>query len=133
MTIDHIGIVVSSIEIAADYYVHSFGLRRSGGTIKDTLQDVELQFLEDDRGQRIELIQPASAASPVARAVKTGGGLNHICYRVADLEETMRTLVAEGAKLVSEPTPAVAFDGRRVAFLYTRQRELIELVEIERR
>ena len=133
MTIDHVGVVVRSIGDASDYYTRTFGLRRVGGPITDTLQDVELQFLEDDRGQRIELIQPSSEGSPVARALKTGGGLNHICYRVDDLEGTMRTLLADGAKLVREPMPAVAFEGRRVTFLYTRQRELVELVETERR
>ena len=133
MTIDQIGIVVPGIDAASDYYVRTFGLRKIGGAIKDALQDVELQFLEDDRGQRIELIQPASDASPAARALKTGGGFNHICYRVDDLDATIHTLLAEGAKLVREPMPAVAFDGRRVSFLYTRQRELIELVETGRR
>jgi len=133
MIIDHIGVVVGSLDAAAAYYASSFGLREVGGRIVDALQDVELQFLEDDAGARIELIRPLSADSPAARALKTGGGLNHICYRVADLEASMQALVANDAKVVREPLPAVAFDGRRVAFLYTRQRELIEFVEAERR
>ena len=133
MTIDHVGVVVSSIEAAAEYYERSFGLRRVGGAIADPLQDVELQFLEDDRGQRIELIQPASPDSPVVRALKVGGGLNHIGYRVGDLDAAVRALLADGAKMVREPVPAVAFDGRRVTFLYTRQRELVELVEADHR
>jgi len=41
-------------------------------------------------------------------------------------------MVATGAKVVREPLPAVAFDGRRVTFLYTRERELIEFVEAGR-
>ena len=133
MTIDHIGIVVGSLAGAAAYYTSTFGLREIGGRIVDPLQDVELQFLEDDGGARLELIRPLSPESPAARALKHGGGLNHICYRVADLESSVRALVANNAKVVREPMPAVAFDGRRVAFLYTRQRELVEFVEAERR
>jgi methylmalonyl-CoA/ethylmalonyl-CoA epimerase len=132
MTIDHVGIVVSSLDGATAYYTTTFGLRVINGRIVDPLQDVELQFLEDDGGARVELICPLSADSPAARALKQGGGLNHICYRVADLESSMKTLVDNGAKVVREPLPAVAFDGRRVAFLYTRQRELIEFVETSR-
>ena len=132
MTIDHVGIVVGSLEASAEYYTRQFGLKPIGGPMVDPLQDVELQFLEDDRGARLELIRPLSADSPVARALKQGGGLNHICYRVADLESSVRALVAADAKLVREPQPAVAFNGRRVAFLYTRQRELVEFVEAER-
>jgi methylmalonyl-CoA/ethylmalonyl-CoA epimerase len=132
MTIDHIGVVVTSIDGAEAYYTQQFGLRPVGGRIVDPLQDVELQFLEDDAGARLELIRPLSADSPAARALKQGGGLNHICYRVTDLESSMKALVANDAKVVREPLPAVAFDGRRVAFLYTRQRELVEFVELER-
>jgi methylmalonyl-CoA/ethylmalonyl-CoA epimerase len=133
MTIDHIGIVVGSVEGAVTYYLEQFGLRTVGARIVDPLQDVELQFLEDDRGVRLELIRPLSADSPAARALKYGGGLNHICYRVADLQSSVNALLATDAKLVRAPQPAVAFNGRSVAFLYTRQRELVELVEAEPR
>jgi methylmalonyl-CoA/ethylmalonyl-CoA epimerase len=133
MTIDHIGIVVGSLDDAARYYTACFSLRAVGGRVVDPLQDVELQFLEDECGTRLELIRPLTADSPAARALKHGGGLNHICYRVADLEASVQALVAHDAKVVREPLPAVAFNGRRVAFLYTRQRELVEFVEAERR
>jgi methylmalonyl-CoA/ethylmalonyl-CoA epimerase len=132
MTIDHVGIVVGSLERAAAYYISAFGLRTVRDRIVDPLQDVELQFLEDDGGARLELIHPLSENSPVARALKQGGGLNHICYRVADLESSIQAMVANGAKVVREPLPAAAFDGRRVTFLYTRERELIEFVEAGR-
>lgn len=132
MTIDHVGIVVGSLERAVAYYSSVFGLRLVRERIVDPLQDVELQFLEDDGGTRLELIHPLSENSPVARALKQGGGLNHICYRVEDLESSIQAMVANGAKVVREPLPAVAFDGRRVTFLYTRERELIEFVEAGR-
>ena len=131
MAIDHVGVVVESLEVSASYYIRHFGLRPIGGPIVDPLQDVELQFLEDDRGQRIELIRPVSATSPAARALAAGGGVNHICYRVEDLRAALASLNGDGAKTVREPMPAVAFNGRLVAFVYTRQRELIELVEAE--
>jgi hypothetical protein len=51
---------------------------------------------------------------------------------VEDLESSIQAMVANGAKVVREPLPAVAFDGRRVTFLYTRERELIEFVEAGR-
>ena len=130
MTIDHIGIVVRSLDEAQAYYMQQFGYRPIGARIVDPLQDVELQFLEDDAGVRVELIRPLSDASAAARAVNQGGGLNHICYRVKDLDASVNALVASDAKLVREPRPAVAFNGKRVAFLYTRQRELVEFVEL---
>ena len=94
--------------------------------------DGPLGFVEDDAGARLELIRPLSVDSPVARALTHGGGLNHICYQVPDLDSSVQSLLATDAKLVRAPQPAVAFNGRRVAFLYTRQRELVEFVEAER-
>jgi methylmalonyl-CoA/ethylmalonyl-CoA epimerase len=132
MIIDHVGVVVGSLAESCAYYERNFGLRPIGGRIVDPLQDVELQFLADDGGARLELIRPLSADSPSARALKHGGGLNHICYRVPDLDASVAALIASDAKLVRPPLPAVAFAGRRVAFLYTRQRELVEFVETER-
>src|SRR5437870_13033116 len=99
MIIDHVGVVVGSLDAAETYYTSHFGLRVVGGRIVDPLQDVELQFLEDDAGARIELIRPLSADSPASRALASGGGLNHICYRVADLDASMRSLVANDAKV----------------------------------
>ena len=63
-------------------------------------------------------------------ALRQGGGLNHICYEIQDIEDTIRFLCDEGSKLISGPTPAIAFENKKVAFLYTKQREIIELLEI---
>jgi methylmalonyl-CoA/ethylmalonyl-CoA epimerase len=130
VTIDHVGVIVRSIPDAVSYYTRTFGLRPCGDAVVDPLQDVELQFLEDDRGMRLELIRPLGDGSPAAQALAKGGGLNHVCYRVADLQASIDALLADKAKLVREPRPAVAFNGRRVAFLYTRHLELIEFVEL---
>ena len=82
-----------------------FGRRPIRGPLTDPLQAVRLLFL--------------------AR----GGGLHHLCYLVEDLETSLTRLRAKGCLITSPPKPAVAFEGRRVAFLVTRERQLVELLE----
>jgi len=62
-------------------------------------------------------------------ALRKGGGLNHICYEVRDIKHTIQLLRDKGSRLISGPTPAVAFCNKNIAFLYTKQHEIIELVE----
>ena len=71
--------------------------------------------------------------SPVSAVLQRGrGGLYHVCYAVEDLEAQIEKFYQAGCAVVSGPNPAVAFGGRRVAFLYTPQDDLIELVESEK-
>ena len=77
----------------------------------------------------IELIEPAGEDSPVWRALKKGGGLDHLCYETPEIEKTVEQSLAQGAALVRDLAPAVAFGGRRIAFVYFLELGLIEFVE----
>ena len=82
-------------------------------------------------GVQIELIQPLDESSPVSKILKSKrGGLYHLCY-VAEQElgQEIERFQRKGCLLISGPTPATAFSGRRVAFLYTPQYDIIELIE----
>ena len=63
--------------------------------------------------------------------MRGGGGTTpyHICYMVENMEAAVATLRSQRYVLVRKPEPAVAFDNRRVAFLYNKQVGLIEIVE----
>ncbi|HRY28803.1 MAG TPA: VOC family protein [Elusimicrobiota bacterium] len=129
MIIDHIGIVVESIEEASVYYARHFGYAAEGAPVTDPLQEAEVLLMRDEKGQAIELIRPTSPTSPISRAMKKGGGLNHVCYRVKDLAAASAHLEQLGAVSVRSARPAVLFGGRRVAFYFTRANEIVELVE----
>ncbi|MFZ0793673.1 MAG: VOC family protein, partial [Candidatus Korobacteraceae bacterium] len=74
--------------------------------------------------------EPASDGSPVLRFLRDrGGGLHHVCYEVADLEEKLIEFRSRGALIVKRPKPAVAFGGRRIAWVITSEKLLIELLE----
>jgi len=79
----------------------------------------------------IELLEPTSETSPIARFLATRGpGLHHLALRVDHLEFEMARLKLEGARFISDaPQPGRA--GTRVAFLHPKWTggTLLELIE----
>jgi methylmalonyl-CoA/ethylmalonyl-CoA epimerase len=65
----------------------------------------------------------------LSNALRKGGGLNHLCYATNDIETACRLLRAEQMILLQAPVAAVAFPGRRIAWLMGGDRTPIELVE----
>ncbi len=131
MKLHHVGIVVKDLASYVDSYTR-FGLVADSPVFHDPLQKVHLQFLRDERGSLLELIQPASTDSPVWRESQKGGGLNHLCYEVEDIEKQVQESIQEGGMITRALTPAVAFEGRRVVFLYFLELGLIEFLESTR-
>jgi methylmalonyl-CoA/ethylmalonyl-CoA epimerase len=58
-----------------------------------------------------------------------GGGLHHLCYEVAELDAHLEKMQARGGIIVKPPLPAVAFENRRIAWVVTRQKLLLEFLE----
>ena len=128
---DHIGYAVKSIQDYLDeFFVPLFDPVSIGPIVTDPQQGVRIAFVTLAGGERIELIEPVDDSSPVsAYLTDRRGGLYHVCYSTDSLEESIAEFRRHRCMLFSGPTPAVAFDGRRIAFLFTPQRDIIELVE----
>ena len=129
--IDHIGIAVPDIEQALSQYADMFGYRLLRGPYDDPQQQARVAFIGNDStgDPPLELVAPLGAASQVQRVLAKGLSLYHVCYKVPNVEKAIDHLRASGCLLVSGPTPAVAYDGRPIAWLYTPNRQLTELVE----
>ena len=135
-TLHHLGFVVASISKVAEEFAASMGLRWDGKIIHDPLQRVRVSFFcpVDARNPVFELVEPASESSPVTRFLKkSGGGLHHVCYEIDNLESGLQEAQRVGLAIVAAPTPAVAFDGRRIAWVCSRSRLLMELLERDRK
>jgi methylmalonyl-CoA/ethylmalonyl-CoA epimerase len=61
--------------------------------------------------------------------LKRGGGLHHLCYEIDNLEEQLALSRTRGGIVVRPPLPAVAFEGRRIAWVYTKNKLLLEFLE----
>lgn len=138
MRFDHMGVAVADLDRATAAYERLFGYRVLSGPFDDPAQQARVVFLGSGRPGDfvVELIAPLSPASHVARLVARGGGEGggayHACYEVDDIRAAIARMRADGCMVVAHPTPAVAYQGRPIAWLYTPARQLIELVEAPR-
>ena len=132
MTFHHIGIACYDIEESSQFYI-SKGYEKTE-TVYDPIQNVHICFLKKINENCVELISPHDDKSPVNKNLqKNGVSPYHICYETENLEETIADLKKRRFLMVSKPAPAVAFNGRRVCFLFCKSVGLIELVESKER
>lgn len=121
--VHHVGMVVRAIKPAA----------ASAGApeieiVHDPIQRVRVAFM-DAQGVTIELIEPAADDSPVNNSLGKGIKLAHICYSVPDIEIAITHAKTKGLAMIAKPVSAIAFDNRKIAWLYSAQLGLFELVE----
>ena len=130
----HVGVVVESIERAASFWAAQLGVLPRSPVVHDPIQKVNVQFLAA-KGDRtsVELIEPAAPDSPVLNALRQGGGMNHICFEVENIEEHISAARNNGGIVVVPPVQATAFENRRIAFVYYRGIGLVEFLQAENR
>ena len=117
--INHIGIAVPDIEAAAKFYTESLGLKL-GGVEEVADQRVKVAFLPIGE-VRLELVQPTSPDSPVAKFLEKNGGpgVHHIAYHVEDVAAEVERLKAAGVKLVDE-VPRKGAHNTKIAFVHPK-------------
>ena len=130
-SLHHTGYVVSSIAESIERWRDTLSAISISETFQDDTQGARVAFLEFAPGgsTMLELVEPVAADSPTGRFLQKGGGLHHLCFEVDDLEEQIRAMKARKAMLIRHPKPAVAFGGRRIAWMVTRDKLLVEYLE----
>ncbi len=127
MHLDHIGYAVKHIEQAIQGFC-DLGFQ-FGEIIQDPERKISIAFGENN-GVVIELISPLEKGSPVDRTLRKNGNTPyHLCYQSINLEKDIEDLTKKAFQVIVPPNNAIAFEGRKVAFLYHMQVGLIELVE----
>ena len=129
MKINHLGIVVKSIESSMAMYKESLGWKEINNLIYDPVQKVNILFMGDRHGSKFELLEPVGKESPISKMLDRRIGLYHICYEVRDIKLKIKELTKTGFFLISDPVEAVAFDNKMIAFLINSDNLIIELLE----
>lgn len=129
--VDHIGIAVKSIEASAKLYTEVLGLKLHG--IEEVAeQKVKVAFLPVGDTE-VELLESTSEDGPIAKFIeKKGEGIQHIAFRVDNIEKALDEMRAKGIQLIDEK-PRYGAGGARIAFLHPKSTNgvLIELCERE--
>jgi methylmalonyl-CoA/ethylmalonyl-CoA epimerase len=128
----HVGVAVPKLGPTTASLNALFGYEEVSGPFDDPIQKVSVTFLaksKDDVAE-IELIAPLTDDSPIKSILAKGGGAAyHLCFETNDIDKALEHAKKNGCMVVAAPVPAVAFDGRRIAWIYTSARQLFELVE----
>ena len=98
--IDHLGIAVKSLAQARTFY------ENLGMTVmpEETVAQEKVRLAMVPVGEsRIELLEPISEESPIAKFIaKRGEGLHHVSLRVDNLQSTVEQLKRSGVRLIHE-------------------------------
>ena len=127
--IDHIGIAVKSIEEVKHLFENIFNLKIIGEEIIEE-QKVKVAFIPLGDSE-LELLESTLPDGPIARFIeKKGEGIQHIAFKVDNLESILNELKEKGIRLIDEK-PRYGAGGAKIAFLHPKSTNgiLIELCE----
>jgi methylmalonyl-CoA/ethylmalonyl-CoA epimerase len=129
LKIDHLGIAVNSIDDGKAFWSDVLGLRFEGAeTVAE--QKVTTAFFPVGESE-VELLQSTAADGPVAKYIeKRGQGIQHVAFRVENIDEALAELKEKGVQLIDQQ-PRMGAGGARIAFLHPKATNgvLVELCQ----
>ena len=131
MVIDHIGMVVKSIQKGIEHWEKVFEYRKVTEVVINSRQEVKVVFLSKKNSLTVKLIAPLDDTSPVYQFAMKGGGLHHICFKCNDMNKEIKRLGEIGLRLLTPPQPGEAFENENIAFIYAKHGLNIELIETD--
>lgn len=127
--VDHIGVAVKSINEALKFYEDVLGIKCVSTEVVEE-QKVKVAFLPVGDTE-VELLESTDEDGPVAKFIeRKGEGIQHIAYKVDDIEKSIEELRAKGIRLIDEK-PRYGAGGAKIAFLHPKSTfgVLIELCQ----
>jgi len=121
-SINHIGIAVRTLAGKRELYEGILGGRYDGEEIVAD-QKVKVAFFSfgaEGHEVRIELLEPTSDDSPVAKFLATRGeGVHHVAFTVSNIQERIAELQAAGLRMIDE-SPRTGAHDTRIAFVHPK-------------
>jgi len=131
LAIDHVGIAVSDLDEAIEFYESTFGLRCIHQEVNEEQGIREAMLAVGDTDDRLQLMAPLDENSPIARFLaRRGQGIQQLGYRVDDIEAVSAVLRDRGLRLLYD-SPKRGTSGSRINFVHPKDAGgvLVELVE----
>lgn len=129
LKIDHLGIAVNSIDEGKNFWSEVLGLDFEGAETVEA-QKVTTAFFPVGESE-VELLESTAPDGPVAKYIeKRGQGIQHVAFRVENIEAALEELKEKGVQLIDQK-PRVGAGGARIAFLHPKATNgvLVELCE----
>lgn len=129
LKIDHLGIAVKSIDEGKNFWTDVLGLEFAGSeTVAE--QKVNTGFFPVGESE-VELLESTAPDGPIAKYLeKKGEGIQHVAFRVENIEKALEELKDKGIRLIDEK-PRKGAGGAKIAFLHPKSTQgvLVELCE----
>ena len=118
LKIDHLGIAVNSVDEGKKFWSDIMGLDFNGSeTVAE--QKVTTAFFPVGESE-VELLESTAPDGPIAKYIdKKGTGIQHVAFRVENIEEALAELKEKGVKLIDQ-TPRIGAGGAKIAFLHPK-------------
>lgn len=129
LKVDHIGIAVKNLDETLKFYTEILGLELHGTEVVEE-QKVKVAFLPVGDTE-VELLESTTDDGPIAKFIeKNGEGIQHIAFKVDDIEAAIEELKAKGMMMIDEK-PRYGAGGASIAFMHPKSthRVLLELSE----
>lgn len=127
--VDHIGIAVKSLEEALPFYTETLGLPLQAIEEVES-QKVKVAFIQVGE-TKLELLEPTSVDSPVAKHIeKRGEGIHHVAFGVDSIQARIDEMKEKGIQMLQDEAKPGA-GGAQVAFMHPKStgKVLYELCE----
>lgn len=129
LKIDHLGIAVNSVDEGKKFWSDIMGLAFNGSeTVAE--QKVTTAFFPVGESE-VELLESTAPDGPIAKYIdKKGTGIQHVAFRVENIEQALAELKEKGVKLIDQK-PRIGAGGAKIAFLHPKATSgvLVELCE----
>lgn len=128
MKLDHIGYITGDIlSTSKGFEIMGY---EAGEIFSDDIQKCRICFLNNNAGDKIELVEPYEDNTPMQKMLKKRGtGPYHVCYEVEDVNEVYEDMLnKEGWIAIFNPVEAVAFDNRKITYFLNGEIGFVEFV-----
>jgi methylmalonyl-CoA/ethylmalonyl-CoA epimerase len=127
--INHIGIAVKSLDDHIPFYRDVLKMKFAG---IEEVADQKVKTAMFHIGEaKIELLEPTSDESPIAKFIeKKGEGIHHIAYQTDNIEQEIKNITDNDLRMIDQ-VPRSGAHNTKIAFIHPKSsgRVLTELTE----
>ncbi|EGD53459.1 methylmalonyl-CoA epimerase [Gordonia neofelifaecis NRRL B-59395] len=129
--IDHVGLAVPDLDVAAAWWLDNFGFVNQHEEVNEEQRVREAMIGPEGGDTMIQLLTPLNEESTIAKFLdRNGPGMQQMAVRVTDLDEVAKRLTSAGVRLLY-PAPKRGTADSRINFVHPKDAGgvLLELVE----
>ncbi|HSP06803.1 MAG TPA: methylmalonyl-CoA epimerase [Acidobacteriota bacterium] len=116
--IDHVAVVVKSIDEKLPLYTQVLGFRLTNIETVEHMGVRVAMLQSESETTHIELLEPIREDTGVSRFLqKKGEAIHHLCFLVEDLQSELNRLAGQGLRLI-DTVPRKGEGGSMVGFLH---------------